>query len=41
VKRAIIEGDDLVVVAARGGLLIVPRAIALDRDALKRTAQSL
>lgn len=40
VKSAIIEGDDLVVVAARGGLLIVPRAIALDRDALKRAAQS-
>lgn len=39
VKSVIIEGDDLVVVAAPGGLLIVPRAIALEREALKRTAQ--
>ncbi len=39
VKCAVTEGDDLVVVAAPNGLLIVPRA--LDRNALQRLSQSL
>jgi len=41
VKAVAIEGDDLVVVASSGGLLIAPRTLALDRNALKRAAESL
>jgi mannose-1-phosphate guanylyltransferase/mannose-6-phosphate isomerase len=40
-KAAAMNGDDLVVVATATGLLIAPRAIVLDRGALKRAAQSL
>lgn len=40
VKAVILHGDDLVVVAAPTGFLIAPRAIARDRDALKRAARA-
>lgn len=36
-----IDGPDLVVIAARGGVLIAPRAMAQDREALKRAAEEL
>jgi len=41
VKAAAIDGDDLVVVAGDTGLLIAPRALALDRTTLKRAMQEL
>ena len=41
VKAAAIDGDDLVVVAGDTGLLIAPRALALDRITLKRAMQEL
>jgi mannose-1-phosphate guanylyltransferase/mannose-6-phosphate isomerase len=41
VKAVAIDGDDLVVVATDHGLLIAPRALAGDRDALGRAAQQL
>jgi mannose-1-phosphate guanylyltransferase/mannose-6-phosphate isomerase len=40
VKVAVLHGDDLVVVAAPTGLLIAPRAIARDREALKRVVRA-
>lgn len=36
-----IDGPDLVVIAATGGVLIAPRALAQDREALKRAAEEL
>ena len=41
VKVVAFDGDDLVVVASANGLLIAPRALVRDRDALKRAAQSI
>lgn len=41
VKAAVIEGDDLVVIAAPRGLLIAPRALAEDADALRRAADEV
>ncbi|MEQ1491030.1 MAG: mannose-1-phosphate guanylyltransferase [Terricaulis sp.] len=41
VKALAIDGDDLVVVASRGGLLIAPRTLVRDRDALKRAVSTL
>lgn len=41
VKSVAIDGDDLVVIACATGLLIAPRALVRDRDALKRAAQSI
>lgn len=41
VKAVAFDGDDLVVVANANGLLIAPRALVRDRDALKRAAQSI
>lgn len=38
-KAAAIDGDDLVVIAGDIGILIAPRALALDRTALKRAMQ--
>jgi mannose-1-phosphate guanylyltransferase/mannose-6-phosphate isomerase len=37
-RAAAIEGEDLVVIAAPAGLLIAPRAVVHDRDALQRLA---
>ncbi len=41
VKALAIEGEDLVVVAAPRGLLIAPRALVRDADALRRAASTL
>lgn len=41
VKAAAIDGDDLLVVAAPNGLLIVPRATANDANALRALADTL
>ena len=40
-KAAAIDGQDLVVVAAQGGLLIVPRVLALNAPALRDVANGL
>ena len=40
-KAAAIDGDDLLVVASANGLLIAPRALVRDRDALSRAAREL
>jgi mannose-1-phosphate guanylyltransferase / mannose-6-phosphate isomerase len=40
-KAAVIEGDDLVVIAAPTGLIIAPRALAENRDALREQAAKL
>jgi mannose-1-phosphate guanylyltransferase len=40
-KTAVIEGDDLVVIAAPNGLLIAPRALANDADRLRQAASGL
>jgi mannose-1-phosphate guanylyltransferase len=41
VKAKAVDGDDLVVVAAPAGLLILPRAQALDPTVLRRRAAEL
>lgn len=40
-KAVALDGEDLVVVASAKGLLIAPRSLVRDRDALKRAAQDL
>ena len=40
-KAAAIDGADLLVVASANGLLIAPRALVYDRDALSRAAREL
>jgi len=40
VKAKAIDGDDLLVVATTSGLLIAPRTLVHDRNALKRAAQA-
>lgn len=40
VKAEAIDGDDLVVIASANGLVIAPRSLANDHDALKRAARA-
>jgi hypothetical protein len=41
VRSVVVDGDDLVVAIAPGGLLIVPRAMAEDGDELQALAATL
>ena len=41
VRASAIDGDDLMVVATENGLLIAPRTLVRDPDALKRAASEL